>query len=744
MTELVSKSSNPLHQAEYVEINLKSVLNLIKNSYKLMVIIITIFFVASLYYAETRPPTYESEAMIQVGNNDLGGAISSGGGNTSAIENLSGLASQSSSADVEVVLIKSPYTLGQVVRQMGFDISVSPYYKGFFARKWAELRHIESGNVSVSTLNVPDDLLSKPLILTVHNENRYSLSTKNGKKILDGTVGKVKIATYFSQPLKIKVVALNAKSGRQFELVKQQIADVANGIAGRLSIREAGIGTGIMNMRYVSKNREQAQVLLNAILTAAVKGNIKEKAQEAAKTLQFISTQLPISKNLLENAENSFNQYSVKTGIFNPVSASEMLIENMTTLHNTLEQLQFDKMLLLQKFTPIHPLVIAETQKEDQVKSRIEKIKKKLTQLPPIEEKEINMQRDAKIKASIYTALVEGAQRMEMTKASMISSVRILSPATYPVSRIPVDKQKIVFSGIIFGLIFSLAIIFIRHLLSPVIEDPDLIERALGVAVVSIIPYSEKQMRYNKKVKHNKLYANTKSFLLARENPHEPSIENMRSLRTSIQMSLLNAKNNVIALTGCSPSVGKSFISSNLALLFSDLNKRILIIDSDMRLGKLSQCFGKAKLPGLSTYLQNEANLEQIIQNIIPDKLDFIATGLYPENPAELLVTDAFKYLIETLKDSYDLVIIDTPPILAVTDPALILRNSATNIMVLGVGKNHTREALHAKKILEKNGVTLFGIVFNTLTRQKQGFGMNYDYGYYSYKAEYGENTKEI
>jgi len=260
----------------------------------------------------------------------------------------------------------------------------------------------------------------------------------------------------------------------------------------------------------------------------------------------------------------------------------------------------------------------------------------------------------------------------------------------------------------------------------------------LGIAVAAIIPCSQSQANYDRKMKYDKLYANTKSFLLARENFDDAAIEGIRSLRTAVQMSLIGAKNNVIVITGCSPSVGKSFISSNLATLLSDLGKRILLIDSDMRLGKLNECFGKVKAPGLSAYLKNEANLEEIIQNVIPDRLDLITSGLYPKNPSELLSQALLNTLIQVVKSRYDFVIIDTPPVLAVTDSALILRHSSVNLMVLGVGKDQMKEAIYAKNILEKAEISLTGIVFNTLKQSKSGFG--YNYGYANYQYRYGQD----
>lgn len=720
-------------RSEEYEVDLKMVLNLIKHSYKLILIIASIFLFLGIYYANTRPPVYRSTAMIEVRGSGVGGIA--GGGAVGAVMALRG--QTFSSVDVEKILLQTPYLLSEVVRQLKLDISVSPHYLGYFAEKWASFKNQNRGSVSVSFLRVPNELLSKQITLTVGNNGQYSLSTSSGKTILNGMVGQLMSSTYFSQPLQIQVNNINAKAGAQFDVSKQAIPDVVDGVARSMSILEEGDQTGILKLQYISGNREQAQQFLNTILAVAVDKNKKEKLQEAIQTLHFIDHQLPKSKSDLEKAEVKLDSYSVKTGIFSIRENGKQLEQKIDGLQNVLQKLKFKKMVLLQKYTSLHPAVVAITQKENNVRLQISNVKAELNKLPSTGEKEIGMQRNAKTQTEVYTALEKSAQQMEMMKASTVSSVQILSSASYPVSRIPVKKAEIIFASTLLGLMISLGIIFIKHALSPFIEDPDEVERRLGIPVAAIIPCSEKQASYNRKISRDKLYASTNPFLLARENPNDVSIESLRSLRTTIQMALLEAKNNVIAITGCSPSSGKSFISSNLAVLLSNLEKKVLIIDSDMRLGKLSQCFGKTKTPGLSTYLKNEATLDQVIQNVIPEKLDFIATGLYPENPAELLFQKALIDLIQLASDRYDLVVIDTPPILAVTDPALILRYSAINLMVLSIGKDQMKEVMHAKNILEKGGVTLTGVVFNTTKQQKSGFG--YNYGYANYHYTYGK-----
>ena len=729
MMESTAKQPNSaFDRAEHYEIDLKAAVNLVKHSYKLIVLIVSIFLLYGIHYAQTRPPVYRSSAMIEMSNNAVGGLGNAGGVGSL----LQGLGSSSSSSDIETVLLQSPYILGDVVSQLGLDISVSPHSAGFWARHLARFKPMH-GNAAISILKVPNELLSRPLLLVAQDNNHYSLFNENGEKILDGVVGQLTSANYLSQPVQIQVTSLNAEPGTKFDIVKQPISDVADDLSGGLAVEEVVQGTGILTLSYTSGDPEEAQKLLSMILAVAVEKSLKDKSAEAAKTAQFLSKQIPISEKHFQDTEEKLDQYSIKSGIFDMKAAGPAMESDIQTLQDQLDKLQFKKTIMLEKFMPIHPLIIALTEQENHIKQKIAKEKEKLQSLPTRGEKEISLQQDATIQTGIYTALVESAQNMEMLKASRVSGVRVLSAASYPTSRIPVKKFAIIGGSGFLGFVVALAIVLIRHVLSPVIENPDVVERALGVAVTAIIPCSQRQLNYNKKIKRNKFYANTHPFLLAHENPHDVAIEGIRSLRTTIQMALIDAKNNVIAVTGCSPGVGKSFISSNLSALLSDTGKRLLIIDADIRLGKLNQCFGKLKAPGLSTYLQKEATLEQIIQTIQPGKLDFISTGLYPEQPSELFLQNTFLDLINTLKTQYDLVLIDTPPVLAVTDPSLILRHSSISLMVLGVGKDQLKEVIYAKNILEKSGVILTGVVFNTLQRQKPGFGYNYGYNNYYY-----------
>ncbi|WP_147265595.1 CpsD/CapB family tyrosine-protein kinase, partial [Acinetobacter baumannii] len=143
-------------------------------------------------------------------------------------------------------------------------------------------------------------------------------------------------------------------------------------------------------------------------------------------------------------------------------------------------------------------------------------------------------------------------------------------------------------------------------------------------------------------------------------------------IRTAIHFALANAKNNIIMIAGPSPEVGKSFISTNLATIFAQGNKRVLLIDADMRRGYMHKYFDVDVKPGLSELLSGQADLQKVLHKTQVTNLDVITRGKSPTNPSEILSSNQFKELLEQLQSQYDHIIIDTPPVLAVTDGIII------------------------------------------------------------------------
>jgi len=200
---------------------------------------------------------------------------------------------------------------------------------------------------------------------------------------------------------------------------------------------------------------------------------------------------------------------------------------------------------------------------------------------------------------------------------------------------------------------------------------------------------------------------------------------------------MLEARNKVLMITSPTPSVGKSFVSSNLAAVIAQTGQRVLLIDADMRRGYLHTLFGMAPRHGLSDALASGLSLAEISNRTEQKNLHFISAGFSAPNPSELLMHDNFSRLLREAEKLYDFIIIDTPPVLAVTDAVLVAQQSGTNLLVARFGLSTSSQIDASKRRLAQNGVLLKGVILNAVKRKAST--SPYDsgaYGYYTYTQQ--------
>ncbi len=193
---------------------------------------------------------------------------------------------------------------------------------------------------------------------------------------------------------------------------------------------------------------------------------------------------------------------------------------------------------------------------------------------------------------------------------------------------------------------------------------------------------------------------------------------------------MLEAKNNVLMISGPAPEIGKTFISTNFAAVVAKTGVRVLLIDADMRKGYLQKQFALEWDDGLSDFLSGKLNKERVIKRSNIDNLDVVTRGQIPPNPSELLMHIRFKQFIDQVSQDYDLVIIDTPPVLAVTDACIIGSLAGTSMMVARFGKNTVKELEVARRRFSQAGVDIKGIVFNAVEKKASTVQSYYNYEY--------------
>src|SRR5690606_5639498 len=278
-------------------------------------------------------------------------------------------------------------------------------------------------------------------------------------------------------------------------------------------------------------------------------------------------------------------------------------------------------------------------------------------------------------------------QQLRIAKAGEIGNVRIVDTAIEPVKPIAPKKLQILILSIFLGGFLGTLLALLRNMMRSGIKDSSQIENELDLPVYATVPRSpiqESRIKLLKKKKHIPI--------LAIKNGDDIAIESLRSMRTAIHFAMNQAKNNIIMISGPAPEVGKSFISTNLATILAQSNKRVLIIDGDMRRGYLHRYFNHDNQSGLAEYLNTQQNIENIIKPTEVHNLDVITRGKSPVNPSELLSSAKLSELLEQVSPLYDHIIIDTPPVLAVTDGIIISQYAGVNLVIARYAKSQMKE----------------------------------------------------
>ena len=509
--------------------------------------------------------------------------------------------------------------------------------------------------------------------------------------------------------------------------------EVLKGLSLGLAINDLGekskTKTGVLQLSFQGRDPEFIASVLNTIIDFAIQRNIEKKSAEASKTLEFLNRQLPNVHKSLEKAETVLNVYRAKNGTIDISQEAKNMLMQLATIEQNIAQLRLKKVEMLQELTPQHPYVISLTRKQDQLQKEVSAFEKKIRSLPLTDQKALSLERDVKVKNQLYLLLLNKIQQLQVLKAGTLSDIRVLSRATIPITPLPDHKGFILFASILCGLILSLMIIFLRDVFKKSISSVEEVEQQLAIPTFAIVPYSQNQNRYMQEMRKHK--NNQHSYVLAKCESSDIAIEGIRGLRTLLQHSLLKASNNIISIMGASPNIGKSFISVNLSQVLVDTKKRVLLIDCDMRRGKMHNYFKAKKSPGFSNLLTEAYAMDDIIRHV-DDYFDFIPAGDYPKNPSELLLTPRLDVIMQQFAKSYDVVIIDTPPVLAVTDAILIAKLTSINLLVIGYGKDQIEELEITVKRIRKNGLNIEGLVFNTREAIKGDY-MQYNY-YYAYE----------
>lgn len=564
-----------------------------------------------------------------------------------------------------------------------------------------------------------------------------------------------------------------------------------------LKIEPINKDASIVEISLRGNNIQKSVDFLNMLTTVYLNRGLEKKNRVAIKTIDFISSQLTNIKDSLNVAEINLQDYRKTNEVMNLDFQSQQAFEVMKDYDTQKAQLDLknkyynylkdyiiksrnnvddvtmpssmgieDPVLvglitqLAQLYGERSELLLTAKQKNPEVSaidSKIATIKSNLlsvinnivntsniavkdvdhrialmtariNKLPLTQRLLMGMERKFKVNDEIYTFLLQKLSEAQISKASNMADNEIVDPALSSDLAPVYPKKSLNFTiALLLGFILPILCILGKDYFNDKIIEKEDVEKITKLPILGHI-----------------LHNNKESKIIVTESPKSSIAESFRSLRTNIQYATQGKDKHIILITSTMPGEGKTFISINLATIYSMYGKKTLLMGFDLRKPKIYHDFGVSNLEGISSFLINKTSLESIIIHSAIPNLDLIMSGPVPPNPAELIASPRTDAFFEQLKQMYDYIIIDTPPIGVVTDAYLLIKHADATVYV--VRQNITNKKIFATLIgdIEKRNIPNINILINDVNIQKSGYGYSYGYGYgYGYGAGYYTDDAE-
>lgn len=679
--------------------------------------------VLGVAYALLATPVYQATAVVQVEKQLSGDSL--------LRETLDSSMGQSSATQDEVTLVKSRYVLGKTVDALGLTVRVSPDYFPVFGKGFARLSGEKPPVLDIATLTTPADMQDESLTLTVRDGQHYELSY-DGDKLFSGIVG---------QPVKqgdwnMTVSALDAAPGASFTVVKVARQKAVDDLRKYLDVVPGGKDSGIITFTLPSEDPQNAEAMLKNITDNYLQQNVDRKTEETQRMLAFLQEQLPQTQTSLNNAETQLNQFRQQNDSVDLSLEAKSVLDTQVQLEAQLNELTFKEAEISKLYTRVHPAYRALLEKRATLEAEKARLGKQVQTLPKMQQEILRLTRDVQVDQQVYMQLMNKQQELSISKAGTVGNVRIIDEAETAIRPIKPQKALIVLLALLLGAAGAASVVLLRAAFHRGINDIDTLERR-GINVYATVPLSPWQVKRNREQRHLLPKSGGRSLpILAVAEPTDLSVEAIRSLRTSLHFAMLEAKNNILMVSGASPESGKSFTSTNLAVVVAQAGQRVLLIDADMRKGFLHRWLADDGHKGLSDMLVGNVMAEEAVRKTAIANLDFVPRGQVPPNPSELLMHRRFADFLRWAGQNYDLVLIDTPPILAVTDAAIVGNHAGTSLLVVRFEVNTVKQIETSMRRFEQNGVGIKGVILNGMVKKAATDMSYYNFAYPSHRED--------
>ena len=729
------------------EIDLADLANVLIQGWMVIAAVFVVVLGLGVSYAVLTPPVYEADALIQVEDQR-------GGAGLAGLTVLSeGLGLQQSVVADELEILRSREVLLKAIESTKADLTVVVANRFPVIGDWWARRHEASSDelatplfgfgryawggevLELGEFQIPSQAFGREFFLVV-SEQGFSLENEEGQELLqDNRIGQRLSFTVGGDTAYLAVTHLQARPGTKFLIRKRSPIATYNSLRGGLNIAQAGKQSQVITIKYQSTDKDFAKDFVNAVASTYLEQNVQRRSAEARQSLAFLDEQLPLLKHQVEQKEEELSQYRSSSGTISIPDETRGLLTQAIDLENRRLELQMKRDEMRQRYTADHPMLKAVNQQLAALQAASKDLSTHIDNLPEAQRDLLRLERDSQVNTQLYISLLNNAQQLRLAEAGTIGNVRIIDFAVLPERPVKPKRLMVVAVAALLGLLLGAGAVLVRRMLRPAVQTAEQIEQRTGLTTYVSLPESEDQKGFRIAMPGRKRRSQGAGQVLALTNPDDPAIESLRSLRTGLTFAMMGTEGKTIAIVGATAGVGKSFVATNLGALLSIEQKKVVIVDTDLRRGRLHEYFGyERKRIGLSDVLSGKASIDDAVIKV-NDYLYVLPSGTPPPNPAELLLSEGFVQLLQQFEAQYDHVVIDTAPLLPVADTLAIMPYVAAAFMVVRAEQSTVREVQDAVARLRTAGVAepLKGVVFNGVRRFRLGYGASYNY-YYTYK----------
>lgn len=738
--------AGPLRDDDDDVIHLSEYLDILVDRKWLVAGITCVAVALGVAYALLSTPVYQSNLLIQV--EDSAPDAKNFLGDTANLFDVK------TPASGEIQIIRSRMIMGGAVEATRLYIEAQPRYiplvgewlarraKGLSEPGFFGMSGYVSGTetIDIAKFDVPSTLEDqKPFTITVQPGDQYTLTHPDLDGALTGRVGKVLSQQVPGGNIVLIVSQLDGKPGAQFVVSRASVLATTEDLQKRVQLSEQGKQSNVISATLEDSNRERLRRILDEIGAQYVRQNVERKAAEAEKTLEFLDRQLPNFKKQLESSEDVYASFRNKSGTIAFDEEAKAILGQAVQLQTKLLESEQMRRDLLSRFTETNPKVRVVDGQIAAFRHELGGIDRRVSAMPEVQRDALRLERDVRVNGELYKSLLNSALQLRLVKEGKVGNVRLLDNAIEPKRPIKPQKPLVVALSLVVGLLAGIALAVLRSKMASGIRNPQEIEDRLGLNVYSVVPLAVEQDRILQRIAGGAGGVQ----VLAITEPESLAIESLRNLRISLQLTLMESGNNRVLITGATPGVGKSFVSGNFAVIMAQAGKRVLLIDADLRKGHIQKAFGLPRRGGLADVLIGDMPAEQAIHGAVVPNLDILTTGNYPANPANLMLSARLGEFLNAMSDQYDLVVIDSPPVLVAADAAAVAAHAGAILLVARDTLTQLGELNESVKRLAHAGRQVSGVVFNGMDLSRRHYGSyGYKYGGYRYtEYKYKEAT---